>query len=395
MLSKTLPLLLALVLAGCNSFSRSTPKPTVPLEPPIPAVGNVSLHTATQLPAEHELLEIGIVVFDLPAQLAGQTRPGESLYREIAEKEAQYLPYVLRNTLVESNQWGPVRVLPEADPSVDLNLAGTILSSTGLTLELQVKVTDSTGRLWLDKTYRDVTTDQDYPGRDPFLRSFASEEELADNLITDTDPFADIYRQIANDLLAMRNTMEPAELENVSLVSQMLYAAELSEATFGRTLERGEDGLLRVTSLLARDDPMLQRVETIKLRHHLFIDTVDEYYESLYQQMQPSYALWRRYSRDEAIEDKTQEQRTSSRADPESGSFLALSQSYNRYKWAKLFEQEFMALAAGFNNEVAPAILELNRRVHGLSGTLEEQYRQWREILRQIFELESGDQVSR
>lgn len=394
MLSRTLPVLLVLLLAGCAGMSRNTPEP-IPQQPPLPVVGNVTLHTTTQIPAEHELLEIGIVVFNLPPQLAGRTVPGESLYREIAEKEAQYLPYVLRNTLVESNQWGPVRVLPEKDPSVDLNLTATILASTGLTLELQVEVTDSTGRSWLEKTYRDVTTDQDYPGRDPFLRGFASEEELLDNLLTDTDPFADLYRQVANDLLAVRNSMEPAALENVSLVSQMLYAAELSEETFGRTLERGEDGLLRVTGLLSRDDPMLQRVETIKLRHHLFIDTVDEYYESMYQQMQPSYALWRRYSRDEAIEDKSQEQRVNARQEPESGTFLALSQSYNRYKWAKLFEQEFMALAAGFNNEVAPAILELNRRVHGLSGTLEEQYRQWREILRQIYELESGDQVSR
>ena len=69
---------------------------------------------------------------------------------------------------------------------------------------------------------------------------------------------------------------------------------------------------------------------------------------------------------------------------------MSLAQSYNRYKWAKIYEQEFTALAAGFNNEIAPAILELNRRVHGLSGSMAEQYAQWRDILRQLFEVETG-----
>ncbi|MCP5348605.1 MAG: hypothetical protein R3F41_06710 [Gammaproteobacteria bacterium] len=67
----------------------------------------------------------------------------------------------------------------------------------------------------------------------------------------------------------------------------------------------------------------------------------------------------------------------------------ALTQSYNRYKWARIYEQEFADLALGFNNEIAPAILELNRRVRGLTGSVEEQYSQWREILRQLFELEN------
>ncbi len=375
-------LLLSCLLGAC-----STPAPVVP-EPVIPLTGEVPLQRAQHLPAEHQLLEIGISVFSLPPLKAGAGAPGESLFREIARKEAQYLPYVLRNTLLESDQWGPVRVLPEPDPSLDLNLTGTILSSSGLELQLHLVATDSTGRTWLDKTYRDVSKEEDYPGPDPFLRAFSADE--GSSTAEAEDPFADLYRQINNDLLAVRTSMSEDDLRNLRLVSQMRYAADLSAETFARTLERGDDGLLRVRSLPAADDPMLRRVGDIKLRHHLFIDTVDEYYESLYLEMQPSYALWRRYSRDEALEDQAQEELAERRGEPESGSFLALSQSYNRYMWAKLFAQEFTALARGFNNEVAPAILELNRRVHGLSGPLEEQYQQWREILRQIYVLETG-----
>jgi hypothetical protein len=34
-------------------------------------------------------------------------------------------------------------------------------------------------------------------------------------------------------------------------------------------------------------------------------------------------------------------------------------------------------------------MLELNGQVHGLSGTMEQQYREWRGILRELFELET------
>ncbi len=371
------------VLSACGST------PPAPELPKIPPVGDVTLLQGEQATQAYQQLDLGIVVFNVETPAAQSTVPGSSLYQEIAEKEAHYLPYVLRNILVASDQWGVVRVLPEADPSVDLTLQGTLLESSGLNLQLHLLATDSTGREWINKTYRDETSFADYPGPDPFLRGVSRDEELLAELAEAEDPFVDIYRQIANDLLLFRNTFTQQQIDNISLVSQMRYAADLSPQTFDRTLEQGPDGLWRVVTLLAEDDPMLRRVEDIKLRHHLFIDTIDEYYESLYQEMQPSYALWRRYSRDQALEDRS-EVRREFRNDVGSSSFTALSQSYNRYMWAKLFEQEFTALAAGFNNEVAPAILELNRLVHGLTGSVDEQYTQWRDILRQIFELETG-----
>ena len=70
-------------------------------------------------------------------------------------------------------------------------------------------------------------------------------------------------------------------------------------------------------------------------------------------------------------------------------SFEAISQNYNRYKWSKIFEQEFVALASGFVSETAPAVLELSRNVNGLSGPVEVQYEQWRELLRGLFEIET------
>ena len=47
-------------------------------------------------------------------------------------------------------------------------------------------------------------------------------------------------------------------------------------------------------------------------------------------------------------------------------------------------------MALGFNNAVAPTVMEASGRVFRLSGTLEAQYNEWRDILRRIFALETG-----
>ena len=136
---------------------------------------------------------------------------------------------------------------------------------------------------------------------------------------------------------------------------------------------------------------MFARVEDMRVRHHAFIDTVDEYYGALHDEMLQAYIMWRRHSYDQ------QEQLVSRKQEPisqdffsSSSGYLTMTQRYNRFRWSKIYRQEFQELAAGFNQELAPAILELNEQIHGLSGTMAEQYIQWRRILRQLFELEIG-----
>jgi hypothetical protein len=376
----TLALLLLPGLIACGS----TTQPGRAQAPVQNLVGQVDLLRSEQDPAGPALLDIGVQVFAAAPVDPDTAQIAPWLVEEIRAKETHYLPYVLRNALAASNQWGAVRVLPAQDPSVDLQIAGTVVHSDGLNLTLQVRAWDSTGRVWLDTLYSDETENRDYVGN----QSYYGEEP-----VEAVDPFVDIYARIANDLLAVRDSLDTEQLVNIGRVSQMVYASDLSPETFDRTLVTDGAGRRQVFSLMADDDPMLRRVGEMRLRHHLFIDTVDDYYRSLYDEMQPLYDLWRSYSREQILE--TRERAPGSRELGGGSGIQALTQSYNRYKWARIYEQEFTGLAQGFNNEIAPAILDLNRRVHGLSGSLEEQYSQWREILRQLFELETGQELSR
>ena len=356
-----------------------------PVEPTIPLVGSVNLDLATVTPSELLLLDIGVRIFE--AALEEETNPGYGglEFATIRENETQYLPYVLRNTLIDANQWGAVRVLPQDDPSMDLLLSGTVLRSDGQELQIHIKVQDSSGREWLNKKYADLTLEEDFPISTRYTPGNRFEPESF------TEPFQDLYNQINNDLVAVRAQLSDQNLGDIALVSQMAYAADLSPDSFAHTLKTDANGYISLVSLPANNDPMMARVQDMRVRHHLFIDTVDEYYQALYEDMQPSYVIWRRYSYDQIAQDEaaTREAYDISRYSSSSG-YLTLIQRYDRFRWSKIYEVEFSELATGFNREIAPAILELNKQVHGLSGTMEEQYIQWRRILRQLFTLETG-----
>jgi len=382
MLARTLLLSLMILATSCNQLATPPPPPAVEY----PQVGDVSLLIAPQSPAEVQLLDIGIVVFDNVEDPAATQTYGDRIFAEVRDKEIRYLPFLLRNTLIESQQWGAVRVLPLADPSVDLLVSGTILVSNGTDLALQIKVRDSTGRSWLEKVYGDTAYLADYPENIRFTPGNPF------NPAAHTEPYLDLYEQISKDLLAVRALFTAAEMQNIRDVSRLVYANDLSPESFGHMLEQDGNGQLQVISLPAENDPMLARVEDMRLRHHVFIDTVDEYYEALHDEMQQAYVMWRRHAYDQ------EEQEGALAPEPisqdffsSSSGYLTMTQRYNRFRWSKIYQQEFRELAAGFNQELAPAILELNEQVHGLRGTMEEQYIQWRRILRQLFELEAGD----
>ncbi len=378
---KVLTALLMLLLTAC---AQTVPEPEL-VERPLDLVGEVNLIKAIQVPSENLLLEVGVQVFGTGQKEAGGYEIGDWVFDEIIQKETQFLPHLLKSTLVDSSQWGAIRVIPENDPSFDLIVEGQIIQSDGETLELQIRAIDSSGREWLNQTYADQSIQEEYPESTRFTL------DNTFDALNFVDPFQDIYDRIANDLVAARSSLGEQALVDLNLVTDMLYARDLSPDTFSGSIKTNEDGLLIIDTLPSLDDPMMARVADMKYRHHLFIDTVDEYYQTLYNDIQPAYVLWRRYSIDQIAEIKTSQQEANRSDYGGSNGFLSLSQRYDRFKWSKIFEREFDDLAAGFNNELAPAFLELNSQVFGLTGTMEQQYREWRGILRRLFELENGE----
>lgn len=328
--------------------------------------------------AKIEQLNIALVVFDPGTPGYDTLQRQKGVFSKIREVEARYLPYLLRETLVETDQWGAVRVVPEPDPTAELLVSGTIVKSDGVTLELQLRAVDSTMREWLNKTYAVSAAHVDDPPDSGYV----------------VEPFQQLYDQVANDLHAARARLNDKELSTIAEVSLLRYASELAPEAFGDYLQTGPAGTLEIHRLPARDDPMLDRVGRIRQFEYLFTDTTDEQYQALHSEIASTYDLWRQYRRQQVKYTRAEKERKeNSKPQTFRGSYGAMKHSYDNYQWAKIQEQKLEKWAAGFNNEVAPTVIELEGRIVELNGDLEARYVEWRNILQSIFALETGEQI--
>jgi hypothetical protein len=322
---------------------------------------------------DNELLDVGVVIFDPGLAEEASAPLAAGVFPRIRQAESRYLPVNLRRLLEDTGQWGVVRVLPHGGNLSELLLEARILEATGQRLRLDVVVTDATGRVWLQRQYEDQAQASDYP------------------VAAGTDPFIDLYRQLSADLLAARRGLAAEQLKEIRQVALMRYAAGLSPDAFAGYVAGGGEQPYRLERLPARGDPMIQRVLRIRNQEYLFIDNVDEQYGRLHDEMAPTYALWLEYDREQSLFTQDYTQRAASRdKQGRRGSFAAMQQSYFAYRSYRLQQQGLEELATGFNNETAPTLMETQGKVFRLTGTLDNQYAEWQDILREIFTLETG-----
>ena len=344
-----------------------------------PAAAAEELQVRPSVPDAAAALEVGIVLFQPGSDENGNpaTAARDGVFPQVREAEASYLPYALRRTLVDSNHWGAVRVLPQAAAG-EVLITGRILHSDGDRLAVELQAADGREAVWFKEVFAATAAADAYAPAQRRRRR----------------PFQSLYNRFANRLLQARKALPPGALAEIRQVTELRYGAALAPAAFNRYLQTRDDGRIALNRLPARDDPMLRRIRRIRAQEYLFIDTVDEQYAELYTGMTPVYDLWRQFQREQIAYRADYEERIAERKRAPKGSFDALKRNYNNYRWAKLQQQELRILAEGFDNEVAPTTLDVEGRVYQLSGSLDDRYREWRRILRQIHALETGGEAS-
>lgn len=365
-----------------------------------------------QIP-DAELLDVSIQAFDtnIPAALAGNEEALDKrrIYPDVRKAESRLLPARLKTTLESSGQWGAVRVVPEGVTFTDVLVSGKILESTGERLELQIDAVDATGRVWInDKVY----------GSDADLGSYKTDASMRAR-----DPFQNIYASIANDLVLARERLAAAERRDIRQIAELRFASDLDPRSFAGFLQVDPSGTTKVSRLPAVDDPALERVRRIRERDAAVIDTLDGYNEQFAESMFDSYAGYRRTSR-EAIEkeDKARAQATARtvlgaaavlasvlvssqcssgdyncqriedavRYGGGAGGVAAVMSGIKKFADAKTAAQEVKELARSFENEAGAQVVEVEGRSLKLTGTAEEQYREWRRLLAAIYAEETG-----
>lgn len=382
-------LLASLALGGCMTHETR----------PLPRLN--AIQASEEIP-EAQLLDVAVRLLDENVPEDEKKREKERIFPDVRKAEARYFAMQIRNTLEGSGQWGQVRVIPVDEDAMDVQVSGKILESNGMVLKLEMSVADSSGRQWFKKVYEQPADTRSYKDTSGHPR----------------DPFQNLYAQLANDMLSYRQTLAGPDLESVRRISELRFASDLAPYAFQSYLTTDKKkGTYQVTRLPADDDPMLARMDRIRERDYALLDTVNDHYALFSERMSESYTNWRRYSYDE-LEAQDEAQRSAltrkllgaaaivgglvmgsqsntyvgqaAATAAVFGGAYAVKSGFDKGSEVKMHSDSLKQLGESFQAEVQPMVVEVEGRTVQLRGTAEEQYQEWRRLLKELYETETG-----
>jgi len=388
-------------------------------------------------PGDAELLSVRIEAFDAGA-LPEDANLAKGLSPEIRSAEAYYIPVQLKNTMQRSGHWGSVRVVPKGMRDGEVVVAGRILESDGEILRLKIDVRDAAGVPWFAKEYESV------------VDAAAYRKAEQDGV----DAFQNLYNRIANDIAAHKKTLKPEDSPSIRRVSDMRFAAEFAPEIFNPYLQRNEEAAApqgdlqrlvsylksgqsasgrnaayTVTRLPSEDDPIVQRIARIRAREEFLVDTLDQQYDGLARGVGGAYTNWRtsRLKEIGAIREtdrvKNEEQAkavavgvlavlagaavasqnrnnscygctTAGVAVAGIGVAYAVQMAVKASEQASaetsLHKAALEELGQSLTSDVKPTVVEVEGQSVELRGTIEEKFKQWREVLKGMQEAETA-----
>jgi hypothetical protein len=294
--------------------------------------------------------------------------------------------------------------MPADAEALDVYVTGKILQSTGQLLHAEITVIDATGRQWFKREYQQLADTRSYKDQTGKPR----------------DPFQNMYNTLANDMLVYRQQLTAADLETVRRVSELRFASDLAPYAFSSYMTQDKKGVKQLVRLPAEDDPMLQRMDRIRERDYALLDTINEHYSLFADNMSEPYTNWRRYSYSE-LEAKDEARRSAltrkllgaaaivgglmvgAEANTYAGQAAAtgaifggayaVKSGFDKGAEVKLHSDSLKQLGESFQSEVQPMVVEVEGRTLQLKGTAEEQYTEWRRLLKELYENETGLQA--
>lgn len=327
------------------------------------------------------------------------TDEDDTVFPEVRIAETIYFANQLAKTMEKSGAWGAIRVVPNVDVVMDLYITGTILQSDGETLDLEVRVFDTSGRQWLQERHRQVVGKYTYDRR---LKTLA-------------DPFQNLFTAIANNVLEVREDMSTADAVRLRQISELRFAREFSPEAFSDHIAENRKGVLTIERLPAENDSILERIGMIRERDYMYVDTMQDFYDAFSREMHLPYQDFRRASYDSVVKARQLRKRGNRQIIAgiagiiggiygrlNSGSYMAfdgstaaaaaggyaLKQGLQTKQKAAEQTERVAEMGSSLEAVIAPQVIALEDRTVTLTGTAQAQYAQWREMLQRIYQQE-------
>ena len=357
----------------------------------------------TEKASELQPLEIAVLLFDpnIPENPADLEK--FEIWPELRRVESNRFALNLKASLQDTNAVGRVRVVPGNEATSDLYVAGKILKSNGEDVEIHVACKDISGRKWCDKKFK-------HRVHASFYRDLRNK---------DKDAYEPVFVAAADYIIEKLGKRDAAYLRGLPVLKEIRFGNSISTETFAKYLDY-KARYVELASLPASNDPMLKRIRNIRIQDQLFVDRLQAQFEDFNYQVDDSYRVWQEQSLHDVrtareLRRKAQGQKFlgallllgaavgAANADSSAeevataaalvGGAMTLSQGFQNSNEAKFHRDSINEIGQTADSAVAPHVIRFEEETKELKGTADEQYRQWIELLREIYLLEETPQV--
>ena len=171
-------------------------------------------------------------------------------------------------------------------------------------------------------------------------------------------------------------------------------------------------GETSINRLPAVDDPSILRVRQVREREYLLVNAINEHYGNYYDRVQDPYANWRKFYLIETLQKRQveREEKTKKAAGAglvaltvvmalfgqgvnpglAAGGVALYQDGENAKEEAVIHRAAVLELSQSLQADVDPVVIELDGETTELTGSLDEQYAQWRGLLERIYAEEVG-----
>ena len=304
--------------------------------------------------------------------------------------------------LDNTGAFGAVRVTPDSKATGDLYVIGKIEESDGEDVKIRINVVDISGREWMDKRFSH-TVDEG------FYKNYRRQG---------TDPYDPVFEEAAVEIVEELEDNSDTDLEELKQIAQLRFGASFNAEAFMEHMST-KGRYYEVVSLPSDNDPMLERVNAIRVRDQLFVDNLQQNYAGFSLSMEDSYLRWQEASFNEKQMREEAEMKglfkaiggvlliglsiaaatsrnnngrvtigdtvatTGAVAGGLAGAWM-LSSSFQSFEEAKFHKESIDELGESVNMEMAPQVVAFEEETVELTGNVQEQYDQWRTFLHRM-----------
>ena len=371
-------------------------------------------------------LDVIIPVFDpgileKPADNETADNEKEGIWPELRRAEATKFALMMKRALENTGAFGAVRVAPDKNSTGDLYVLGKIDESNGEDVEIDIKVVDISGKTWVNNSF-------DHRVLERFHNSLRNEGK---------DPYDPVFDEAAKYIVEKLKGRTAKELTALKSITDIRFATSFSESEFSKYLGKSEGffgsddffgfggSYITLASMPSDDDPNFTKTKAIRVRDQLFIDNLQTHYQKFESKMNESYAVWQEQSLQEAKAAREAEMEAIGQAvvgilaiglavaivvasdgnanyDPTpalaaTGAAVVggvmLSKSFETSEEAKVYRDALSELGQSVDLELAPQVIEFEKKTIELTGDAAEQFAQWRNFLKLIYQAQATPEV--